>query len=47
MKLHTVFFWLYDNFLEGNTNEMKQGFFLRAFSVCKLTIGFLFFYRQN
>jgi hypothetical protein len=44
MKLHTVFFWLYDNFLEGNTDEIKRDFFLRVFFICK-TIGFYFFYR--
>jgi hypothetical protein len=44
MKLHTVFFWLYDNFLEGNTDEIKRDFFLRVFFICK-TISFYFFYR--
>jgi len=42
MKLHTVFFWLYDNFLEGNTDEIKQDFFGVYFSYVKPSV-FIFF----
>jgi hypothetical protein len=42
MELHTIFFWLYDNFTGENIDRIKRELFFCTHFVCKI-ISFLFF----